>query len=571
MKTRKIICLSLVLALILSLAACVDDVPSITEANPTTAATNPSSETIVTDPGTTGPDTTVPAVTDPPGVTQPDDPVEPTQPSDPVEPSQPPQPVDPPEPTQPIDPPTPTEPVHRHSYSKNVTAPTCIEDGYTTYFCGCGDSYVDNVITTDGHNWSDWTNTRIPSEFAMGKDERTCLRCHEHEIQYIPNFNHSYWDDTRTYETGVMEYNFDQIPDYMLDSKILRALEFTGYDLQYLKDQKLLYHPDYIGYALEQNQSTLREKPVLSGIKYSNRGMAGCLSKKATTQKELTATVTGRVPNIPAHLEYGMSCTSFVEYFLLAYLPHCEGVNVSAIESMHAKAASRYANGTYTYPDLWTEIFEGKDGLISQGLVTHYEINVKVSQKHTAEYNEIWRKIQPGTIIRFGNNVFPYIHYAIYVGSYNNLHYVAHVGNDRGPEIVIAESLGAEVSDDPSWPIEFYDLHLESIEKGSIQIVRTDGSSGAKLSGAYFTAVNQLTGKEYLIGPTTEAGYAILHGLPYGTYTVREATAPDGYVPDTTTYTVELSSDNLLVTLNATAASWSSETYSIEETDKSDA
>ena len=41
-----------------------------------------------------------------------------------------------------------------HSYSYVVTAPNCLEGGYTTYTCsGCGDSYVDNQVAALGHNF----------------------------------------------------------------------------------------------------------------------------------------------------------------------------------------------------------------------------------------------------------------------------------------------------------------------------------------------------------------------------------------------------------------------------------
>ena len=35
---------------------------------------------------------------------------------------------------------------HTHSYTPTVTAPTCTEQGYTTYTCECGDSYVDEYV-----------------------------------------------------------------------------------------------------------------------------------------------------------------------------------------------------------------------------------------------------------------------------------------------------------------------------------------------------------------------------------------------------------------------------------------
>ena len=57
-------------------------------------------------------------------------------------------------PTLPTEPSTaPTEPTHTHSYTNVVTAPTCDEQGYTTYTCSCGDQYVDNETKALGHNY----------------------------------------------------------------------------------------------------------------------------------------------------------------------------------------------------------------------------------------------------------------------------------------------------------------------------------------------------------------------------------------------------------------------------------
>ena len=40
---------------------------------------------------------------------------------------------------------------HIHSYTIATTAPTCTEQGYTTYTCACGDSYVENYTNALGH------------------------------------------------------------------------------------------------------------------------------------------------------------------------------------------------------------------------------------------------------------------------------------------------------------------------------------------------------------------------------------------------------------------------------------
>ena len=42
---------------------------------------------------------------------------------------------------------------HVHTYESTVTAPTCTEQGYTTYTCTCGDSYVDTYVDALGHNY----------------------------------------------------------------------------------------------------------------------------------------------------------------------------------------------------------------------------------------------------------------------------------------------------------------------------------------------------------------------------------------------------------------------------------
>lgn len=40
-----------------------------------------------------------------------------------------------------------------HKYNAVVTAPTCTADGYTTYTCACGDSYVGDIVLSTGHSY----------------------------------------------------------------------------------------------------------------------------------------------------------------------------------------------------------------------------------------------------------------------------------------------------------------------------------------------------------------------------------------------------------------------------------
>ena len=363
------------------------------------------------------------------------------------------------------------------------------------------------------------------------------------------------FDDSKTIDTGILTYDYDKIPAYMLEENYaLDALEYIGYDVQALKDNKVLYHQDYIGRHLASNQYLLQEDPILTYIPYRDNGVYGSASTKDENGKT--------VPDVKALYERkrdkkaGMCCTSFVEYFVFGYLKLIGGKDTRYIENMHAIAQERLANGTRTYPDTWTEMCEGKNGLISQGKVDHYSINLQASKDQTAEYNAIWRQINPGTIIRFGNDSSEYLHYAIYIGTYNNLHYVAHVaGGDRGPEIFIAEHMAYRNDEKTSFPIDFYDFKFTEERYGSIEVIKQSATNNTKLAGAMFTAENQTTKKRYYIGPTNEKGYAITDGLPYdpdnGTlYHVWESKAPNGYAINPTVHKVVLSKDTPLITLN---------------------
>ncbi len=74
-----------------------------------------------------------------------------------------------------------------HSYEAAVTAPTCTEDGFTTYTCTvCGDSYVDDTVEAMGHGWDEGTVTLEPTETEDGAKTYTCIRCEETKTESIP-------------------------------------------------------------------------------------------------------------------------------------------------------------------------------------------------------------------------------------------------------------------------------------------------------------------------------------------------------------------------------------------------
>lgn len=99
---------------------------------------------------------------------------------------------------------------------------------------------------------------------------------------------------------GAMAAPASDLPENMIDSPILRALEYTGYDVQKQKDNGTLYQSGHYGSSIPSD--------ILSGINYGT----------STSGKETVAdssTPTGRAPDIDKFLDKGLCCASFVTYY----------------------------------------------------------------------------------------------------------------------------------------------------------------------------------------------------------------------------------------------------------------
>ena len=89
-------------------------------------------------------------------------------------------------------------PEHIHNYAAKVTAPTCTEQGYTTYTCSCGDSYVEDYVDAAGHSWNEGEVTTQPTEENEGVRTYTCANCGETKTETIEKLDH-----VHSYETVV--------------------------------------------------------------------------------------------------------------------------------------------------------------------------------------------------------------------------------------------------------------------------------------------------------------------------------------------------------------------------------
>jgi chitodextrinase len=64
---------------------------------------------------------------------------------------------------------------HTHSYDAVVTVPSCTENGYTTYICGCGDTYVADEVEATGHLYEE--TVIVPTCTSTGYTVFTCSNC----------------------------------------------------------------------------------------------------------------------------------------------------------------------------------------------------------------------------------------------------------------------------------------------------------------------------------------------------------------------------------------------------------
>ncbi len=86
---------------------------------------------------------------------------------------------------------TETTPATGHSYTAAVTAPTCTEKGYTTYTCTvCGDHYTANEVAALGH---DYAETTVPATCTEnGSVTHTCTRCGNSYTETLTATGHTY-------------------------------------------------------------------------------------------------------------------------------------------------------------------------------------------------------------------------------------------------------------------------------------------------------------------------------------------------------------------------------------------
>ncbi len=319
------------------------------------------------------------------------------------------------------------------------------------------------------------------------------------------------------------------IPAEMLNCMPIQGLAYTGYNIQWLKDSGGIFQSGYYGGAVPSH--------VLSGIGYSGNLFGTCTVSDPNTP-------TGLAPDLAKFRSYGLDCTAFGAYYYFNFLRNIKGKNIDALWGYFRYDANNRPSptGIYTARTVYNW-YAGAEAAVAAGLGKRVGSTIDDLEYATA-----------GDLIIFqSTSSTELVHIGVYIGCYNGTHFMAHVGNDRGPEIQSVQAMATGTGTKVSRPYAIYRFNdVTYYEKGFIEVNKTD-TNGNKLNGATFLAVNQATGDEHVIGPT-ENGYAISKEMDLGTWVVTETVFPEGYGPyGPTSWTVTLAEDTPggTVTINA--------------------
>lgn len=345
----------------------------------------------------------------------------------------------------------------------------------------------------------------------------------------------------------------------MWNSAILRAWEYMGSRYVLNASGKLVATGETPVQALRR-QNLLFASPdkfptgdgydnYHSGILYPEKSDEDYKTADGTEVITNNSTYTGKAPDLQEFRDDGMVCAGFTTYYVLNYMKNIEGLECPDFEEAMAKYCSPQYGNTYYRVLTW---FWCLEDLVGSG--EGNEIAKKssaVTKIYTGDKNNpapipdaYLAKMQPGDIIVFGrksdSGSFLYKHIGIYAGSYNGKHFIIHCGGPRGeygPNMdPLRETFDGEDDKTKSHPIGVYRLNYTPLKETSITVNKKD-EENKPLAGAVFTATHT-NGTVHTFPATGANGTAKLENIPFGTYTIRETKAPDGYVLSDETWTV---------------------------------
>jgi len=127
---------------------------------------------------------------------------------------------------------TESVPKTEHTYTAEVTLPTCTDRGYTTYTCECGDTYIGDYTETVPHTMGDWQITAEPTETSEGEKIRACTVCGHTETVSIPALYHVYGDWTVTKQPTCTESGTRERTCSDCGKVVTESIPAKGHDYQ---------------------------------------------------------------------------------------------------------------------------------------------------------------------------------------------------------------------------------------------------------------------------------------------------------------------------------------------------
>ncbi|MBR5767312.1 MAG: hypothetical protein IKX86_01365 [Clostridia bacterium] len=304
-----------------------------------------------------------------------------------------------------------------------TTAPTCSDEGLYTFYCShCKKEQSGKVEPVD-HVYLSRT-CYVPY---------ICMWCGNFVGQSMGHrYGEGFWVWKDENDEGIKRYHctvcgedrdFEicrSYPEEIIDTPIMRALEYIGYDVQGLIRDGLLFSAYGENWLAKQYRSN-----VLYSIPM-NASPSG-----ANTVAD-SSTVTGLAPNLDLFRKKGLICASFNAYYLLNYLPNIEGYNVNNLQ----KCFSYYTSGGYNLKAVKTWQLALKLGTGSL-----YGRPVELIGK---SFDDVDReKLAPGDIIIFrSGSGTPNAHCAIYVATWKGKDFVAHCTYPQGVDLTTVEEIG---------------------------------------------------------------------------------------------------------------------------------
>ena len=150
-------------------------------------------------------------------------------------------------------------------YDSVVTAPTCTDDGYTTYTCECGHSYVGNHTDALGHSYGDWKSNNDGTHTHVCKNDvnhRETANCTYDAVVTAPTCN------KMGYTTYTCECGHTYVGDYTDTTDEHNYVNGTCADCG--AKQPVVMKPNEIIVSVEKNGNQ-----VFVNVNVKNMSLAG--------------------------------------------------------------------------------------------------------------------------------------------------------------------------------------------------------------------------------------------------------------------------------------------------------